>query len=38
MAPIVERLDEIRDALAEPEQSLAERVLDPRRFKFDWQP
>ena len=36
--PVLERLDEIAAKLDPPEPTLHERLTDPRRFKFDWQP
>src|SRR5262249_48961318 len=37
-ADVLARLNEIADQVAEPEPTLHERLTDPRRFKFDWQP
>src|SRR5262249_49368715 len=36
--PVLQRLDEIAEKLEPPEPTLHERLTDPRRFKFDWQP
>jgi hypothetical protein len=36
--PVLDKLIEIEEKLEPPEPTLHERLTDPRRFKFDWQP